>query len=88
MAWMPLLRDEGVYASLVGPPSRDPSRNIKVKAMVAQPDAQRLAELARDVANGSLVIPIAGTFPLSAIQEATRLAERGGSDGKVVLVIP
>ena len=56
--------------------------------MVVQTDARRLAELAQDVADGSLVIPIAKTFPLTAIEEATRLAERGGADGKIVLTVP
>lgn len=83
-----LLRDGGVYASLVGPPSDDPGRDIQVQSMTAQPDAKRLAELAQDVADGCLVIPIAKTFPLAAIQEATSLAERGGADGKVVLIVP
>ena len=56
--------------------------------MTAQPDAKRLAELAQEVADGSLVIPIAKTFSLAAIEEATSLAERGGADGKVVLIVP
>ena len=85
---LPLLRNGGVYASLVGPPSQDPGRGIQVQAMVAKPDAQRLAELTQDVARGALVLPVARTFPLSEIQEATRLAEDGGAEGKVVLLIP
>ena len=85
---LPLLRNGGVYASLVGPPSQDPGRGIQVQAMVAKPDAQRLAELTQDVARGALVLPVARTFPLSEIQEATRLAEGGGAEGKVVLLIP
>ena len=55
--------------------------------MVVQTDARRLAELAHDVADGSLVLPIAKTFPLTAIEEETRLAERGGAEGKVVLIV-
>ena len=85
---LPLLRDGGVYASLVGPPSRNPGRGIQVQAMMAKPDAQRLAELAQDVARGLLVLPIARTFPLSEIQDATRVAEGGGAEGKVVLIVP
>ena len=83
-----LLREGGVYASLVGPPSEDPGRGIQVQAIMAQPDAKRLAELARDVASGLLILPIAKSFPLSDIQEATQLAEGGGAEGKVVLIVP
>ena len=83
-----LLRDGAVYASLVGPPSEEPGRGIQVQAMVAQPDAKRLAELAQDVADGSLVVPIAKSFPLGEIEAATRLAERGGAEGKIPLIVP
>ncbi len=81
------LRDNGVYASVVGPLSHPPERGIRVEALMAVPDASRLEELAFDVASGALHIPIAKTFPLEQIQEATRLAEKGGAGGKIVLTI-
>ncbi len=82
-----MLKDGGVYASVVGPPKQDPGRGIRVEAMMALSDASRLYELADEVARGSLVIPIARTFPLAQIQEATKLAENGGAGGKIVLTI-
>ena len=81
------LRDGGVYGSVVGAPKHPPERGIRVEAFMAQPDASRLYELADEVASGRLLIPIAKTFPLSEVQEATKLAEGGHAGGKVVLVI-
>ncbi len=81
------LRDNGVYATVVGGPAHPPERGIRVEAMMAEPDASRLEELAFDVASGALHIPIAKSFPLERIQEATRLAE-AGAGGKVVVTIP
>jgi NADPH:quinone reductase-like Zn-dependent oxidoreductase len=82
------LKDGGVYGSVVGPPHTPPGREIRVEAMMAKPDASRLYELADEVARGMLTIPIAKTFPLAEIEEATRLAEGGGAGGKVVLLVP
>ena len=82
-----LLRDNGVYATVVGPPPHPPERGIRVEAVSCVPDASRLSELAFDVATGALHIPIAQTFPLAEIQQATQLAEKGGVGGKVVLTM-
>jgi NADPH:quinone reductase-like Zn-dependent oxidoreductase len=81
------LKDGGVYGSVIGGPKHPPERGIRVEAFMASPDASRLYELADEVARGQLVIPIAKTFPLQEIQEATRLAESGGAGGKIVLVV-
>ncbi len=82
-----LLRDGGVYASVVGPPAQEPGRGIHVEAMMAQPDAARLSQLAGEVASGALRIPTAKIYPLDQVQQATELAETGGAGGKVVLTI-
>ena len=84
---MKSLKDGGLYASVVGPPNHPPERGIRAVVYAAIPDASRLEELAFDVVNGSLQIPIAKTFPLEQIQEATRVAEKGGAGGKVVITI-
>ncbi len=81
-----MLRDNGVYASTIGPPRHAPGRGIRVEALMAEPDASRLYELADEVARGGLRIPIARTFALAEVQEATRVAEQGAG-GKVVLTI-
>ncbi len=82
-----LLRDNGVYASVIGPPAHPPERGIRVELVSCVPDASRLSELAFDVATGALHIPIAETFPLAEIQQATQFAEKGGAGGKVILTI-
>lgn len=82
-----LLKDGGTYASVIGPPSEDPGRGIKVEAIMSQPDASRLYELADEVARGALVVPIAATYPLEKIQEATQQAEQGRARGKIVLKV-
>lgn len=81
-----MLKDNGVFASVVGGPKNPPGRGIHVEALMSSPDASRLYELADEVARGGLKIPIAKTFPLSQIQEATKLAEKGAG-GKVVILI-
>jgi NADPH:quinone reductase-like Zn-dependent oxidoreductase len=81
------LRDGGVYASVIGPPAQEPGRGIRVAAMMAKPDPTRLHALAAEAAQGKLIIPTAKVFPLTEIQEATRIAEAGGAGGKVVLTI-
>jgi NADPH:quinone reductase-like Zn-dependent oxidoreductase len=53
---------------------------------MVHPNGRRLAELARAVAQGELVIPIAKKFPLAEIREAQTLAE-SGPGGKVVLLV-
>ncbi len=48
--------------------------------------AERLAELARLAADGSLEIPIAATFPLAEVRAAFRELEERHSRGKIVLL--
>ena len=43
-------------------------------------------QLADDVARGEFTIPIARTMPLSEIQQAQKLAESHGTNGKIILV--
>ena len=81
------LRDGGAYGTVVGPPPHPPERGIEVRGMSAVPDASRLYELADEVARGVFSIPTARTFPISAIVEATKLAESGGAGGKIVLTV-
>ncbi len=81
------LRDGGLFATVVGGPNHPPERDIRVEFLSTLPDASRLSQLALDVAQGALHIPIAKVFPLAEIQAATRLAESGGAGGKVVVTI-
>ena len=80
------IRAGGVLGSVLGPPEGANKHDLRVEAMMAVPDASRLYQLADDVARGAFAIPIARTLPLSQIQEAHRLAESHGTNGKIILV--
>jgi NADPH:quinone reductase-like Zn-dependent oxidoreductase len=59
---------------------------VKSQGTHSNASAPRLAELARLVADGSVEVPIAKTFPLDQVREAyTQLAERH-THGKIVLI--
>jgi NADPH:quinone reductase-like Zn-dependent oxidoreductase len=72
---------------VLGEPPAAKGKPISVRAFMAHPDARRLGELAESVARGALRIPIAKRLPLAQAAEAQRLAERGGSGGKVLLIM-
>lgn len=78
------LKPGGVFGTVVAPPVDAAQHNVKIAALVAQPDASRLYELADEVARGNLKIPIANTLPLDQVQEAHREAENHPR-GKIVL---
>jgi NADPH:quinone reductase-like Zn-dependent oxidoreductase len=81
---LPKLKKGGVLGSVVGKPPAAEKAGIKVAEVYAQPDSKRLAELAEDVREGDLVIPISMRFKLSEIREAHTAAQKGGS-GKVLI---
>jgi NADPH:quinone reductase-like Zn-dependent oxidoreductase len=80
------IRKGGVLGSVLGQPEGADKYDIQVEALMAQPDASRLYQLAEDVARHEFSIPIARTMKLQEIQEAHRIFERGGLSGKIVLV--
>jgi len=80
------IRSGGVVGSVLGKPEGSEKFDIRVEAMMAVPDASRLYELADDVARHEFSIPIARTMKLADVQEAHRIAERGGAAGKIILV--
>ncbi len=82
---LPRIKKGGVLASVVGAPEQAKGRDLRIAPLMAQSDAARLHRLAEDVAAGRLQVPIARVFKLSEVQEAHRVAERGGA-GKLVLV--
>lgn len=80
------LKPTGVIGSVLGAPEGARERNIRVEAIMAEPDASRLSELADDNARNQFTIPIARTMKLEDAAEAHRLAESGGVRGKIILV--
>lgn len=83
---MRAIRAGGTLGSVLGKPEGAEKYDIRVHDMMAVPDASRLYQVAEDVANGELTIPIARTMKLSEIQEAHRLAESHATHGKIILV--
>jgi NADPH:quinone reductase-like Zn-dependent oxidoreductase len=75
----------GKLASVLGKPAAAEKAGVDVVTVWAQPDARRLHQLAQDVLSGKFTIPIDRKMPLSEIQEAHRLAEKGAK-GKIVLL--
>jgi NADPH:quinone reductase-like Zn-dependent oxidoreductase len=59
---------------------------VKGEGSAAGTGASTLAELAADVANGSLEVPIAATYPLEQVRDAYAELERGHTLGKIVLL--
>ena len=80
------IRKGGVLGSVLGKPEGADRYDIRVEAIMAVPDASRLYQLANEVAHDEFSIPIARTMKLSEIQEAHRIAEKGGTGGKIILV--
>jgi NADPH:quinone reductase-like Zn-dependent oxidoreductase len=76
----------GVIGSVLGEPPGAKERGLVVRPYRVHPEGRRLAELARAVAEGKLVIPIAKKLPLAQIREAQTLVEKGAG-GKVVLLV-
>jgi len=79
------LKPGAKIGSVLGETPGAKQKGFAVKAFLTHDDPVRLAELARAVADGKLVIPIARRFPLAEAAAAHELAERG-VDGKVLLL--
>ncbi len=79
---VPKLKKQGRLASVVGKPPG--TENIDVRPIVAKPNPDRLFELAKDVSEGKLRIPIACRMSLGDIRKAHETAEKG-VNGKILL---
>ena len=69
-----------------GAPKAAEGREVRVEAVLAHPDAALLRRLAEAVRDRKLDIPIARKFSLKDAGEAQALSERGGVDGKILLI--
>jgi NADPH:quinone reductase-like Zn-dependent oxidoreductase len=78
------MKPGGRIGSVVGEPAGAKARGLVVHAMMTHPDAKRLAELGRAVAEGGLVVPIVKRMPLVQAGEGQTLAEHHAG-GKVLL---
>jgi NADPH:quinone reductase-like Zn-dependent oxidoreductase len=84
-----VLKDGGVLVSLVGlgPAANNPPRGIRALAILVQPNAEQLGQLAALVDAGELRPEVSLTLPLSRAAEAHRQIETRRTRGKVVLRI-
>jgi NADPH:quinone reductase-like Zn-dependent oxidoreductase len=80
------IKPGGTIGSVAGVPEGAKEIGLVVRGHVVHPDSKSLAELARAIAAGHLVIPIVARLPLMQIREAHAMADRG-AEGKVVLRI-
>jgi NADPH:quinone reductase-like Zn-dependent oxidoreductase len=81
---LPRIRQNGILATVVGKPGSASGRPVRVNEVWSVPDAERLQQLAGEVAGGAFTIPISRRLKLAEIRQAQELAEKGAS-GKVVL---
>lgn len=79
------VRPGGVIGTVLGPPLGAKEQGLRVHPILTHPDSQQLAALGEAVVKGELVLPIDKRYPLSDVQTAQHVAERGGV-GKVLLL--
>ena len=75
------------YASVIPEGTAEKFPQVKITRVFAQPDPSKVREFADDIRDGKFVLPIARRLPLSAASEAHTLVEKGGTAGKVLLLI-
>ena len=80
------LKRGGILGSVLGAPKAAEGKDVRVEAVLSHPDAALLRRLAEAVRDRKLEIPIARKFSLKDAGEAQALSERGGVDGKIVLI--
>jgi NADPH:quinone reductase-like Zn-dependent oxidoreductase len=80
------LKRGGILGSVLGAPKAAEGKDVRVEAVLSHPDAALLRRLAEAVRDQKLEIPIARKFSLKDAGEAQALSERGGVDGKIVLI--
>jgi D-arabinose 1-dehydrogenase-like Zn-dependent alcohol dehydrogenase len=80
-----LVRDGGAFVG-VQPSAKLPAqRGIKVDAVVAHPDAARLADSLARAASGELPARVHAVVPLDQVADAHRAVAKGGLRGRYVL---
>ena len=80
------VRDGGRFVAVTDWDRPEAARGISVQTVYVHHDGRRLAELARVVDAGELLLRVAATLPLTEASDAHRLLEKGGLRGRVVLV--
>ena len=83
---MPKVKQGGVFASVLGPPSNAKMHpTVRVESVRVVPDATMLRTLADDVVAKRIVIPVDRMVPLAEAADAQAQAEKGAK-GKILLL--
>ena len=80
------VRDGGAFVTSVPSAVPDAARGISPGTVQAQPDAEAIAELAARAAAGRLTLRVAETLRFERFRDAYTRLERGGLQGKIVLM--
>lgn len=75
------------YTAFVPEGSMEKYPSIKIKRVLAQPDASKVREFADDMRDGKFILPIGLRLPLREAAKAQVLGEKGGL-GKILLIAP
>jgi NADPH:quinone reductase len=67
------------------PPDPPESDRVRLESFLVSPNTAALHELARQLAAGELKTRVGKVLPLEQAAEGHRLAEAGGTKGKIVL---
>jgi len=82
------IKPGGICGTVMTPqPDGSLHPDIRVNHFMAKPDPSKVREFADDYRDGKFILPIANTYALNDIVEATDQAEKGGAGGKILLLI-
>ncbi len=86
---VPTLRAGGVLVTIANAPPEQAAaqRGARAELFSMSPSSEQLARIAALVADGTVRVEIAHTFPLEEAQQAHELSEAGHTRGKIVLSV-
>ncbi len=86
---VPTLREGGVLVTIANAPPEQAAaaRGARAELLVMSASSEQLARIAGLVADGSVRVEIAETFPLNEASQAHALSEAGHTRGKIVLEV-
>lgn len=86
---VPTLREGGVLVTIANAPPEQAAaaRGARAELLVMSSSSEQLAKIAGLVADGTVRVEIAQTFPLREVSQAHTLSEAGHTRGKIVLEV-
>ena len=86
---VPTLRTGGVLVTIANAPPEQAAaqRGARAELFSMSPSSEQLARIAALVADGTVRVEIAHTFPLEEARQAHELSEAGHTRGKIVLTV-